>query len=238
MSDKDQHQDYSGLDVLAQMLITEDANLSEALRRVAATGCGLLANCKSASVTIIERGRAVTVGSTSDTAQALDDAQYEVGDGPCLTAARDGMAVRIDDIGTDQRWLAFASRALEHDVHSSLSMPLNLTGDDTFGGFNVYGAVADGFSDDDQQLCEAFAKQASIVVSNAQAYWAALTLSQNLTTAMETRAVIEQAKGILMFVHSISPDEAFDMLRERSQRENRKLRDVAVDVVDGRLENE
>ncbi len=60
-------------------------------------------------------------------------------------------------------------------------MPLSLSGDDTWGGFNVYGTVADGFSDDDEQLCHAFAAQASIVVSNVQAYWAALELSRNLT---------------------------------------------------------
>jgi GAF domain len=148
MSDEDRQRHSSGLDALARAVLTDDANLGDALRRVAATGCGLLTNCASVSVAIIERGRAITVGSTSDTAQALDDAQYTAGDGPCLSAARDRVLVRIDDAGSEQRWPDFCRRAVEHDVHSSLSLPLSLSGDDTWGGFNVYGSVVAGFSDD------------------------------------------------------------------------------------------
>ena len=69
------------------------------------------------------------------------------------------------------------------------------------------------------------------MVSNVQAYWASLELSRNLSRAMETRGVIEQAKGILMSTHRVSADDAFDLLVTRSQNENRKLRDVADDVV-------
>jgi GAF domain-containing protein len=231
MSDEDRQRHSSGFDALGRTLLTDDANLADALRRVADTGCGLLTNCASASVTIIERGRAITVGSTSDSAQALDDAQYTAGDGPCLSAARDGVLVRIDDAGSEQRWPDFCRRAVEHGVHSSLSVPLSLSGDDSWGGFNVYGSVAAGFSDDDEQLCQAFASQASIVVSNVQAYWASLKLSRNLSRAMESRGVIEQAKGILMSTHRVDADGAFDLLVGRSQTENRKLREVASDVV-------
>ena len=109
--------------------------------------------------------------------------------------------------------------------------PLRLASDDTWGGFNVYGTVDARFSDDDEQLCQAFAGQASIVVSNVQAYWAAFELSANLSRAMQSRAVIEQAKGVLMSSHRISAEAAFDLLVERSQTENRKLRDIAADVV-------
>jgi GAF domain-containing protein len=231
MSDEDRRRVSSGAEALARTLLTEDANLSDALRRVARTGCGLLTNCTSASVTIIERGRAITMGSTSDTAHALDDVQYSAGDGPCLTAARERVLVRIDQAGTENRWPDFCRRAVEQGVHSSLSVPLSLSGDDTWGGFNVYAGVAAGFTDLDEELCLAFATQASIVVSNVQAYWASLELSRNLSRAMESRAVIEQAKGILMSSRRVSADEAFDLLVERSQTENRKLREVASDVV-------
>jgi GAF domain-containing protein len=221
----------SGLDALARTLITDDANLGDALGRVADTGCQLLPNCAAASVTIIERGKPITVGSTSNTARALDDAQYAAGDGPCLSAARHGTLVRIDDTTAEQRWPDFCRQAADNGVHSSLSVPLRLSRDNTWGGFNLYGAVAGGFSDDDEQLCQAFATQASIVVSNVQAYWGSLELSANLSQAMESRAVIEQAKGILMSTHRVTADDAFDLLVARSQTQNRKLRDVAGDVV-------
>ncbi len=231
MSDADSERVSSGFDALARTLLTDDANLGDALRRVAGAGCGLLTNCVSASVTIIERERAITMGSTSDVAEALDDAEYSAGDGPCLTAARDRLVVRIDEAETDQRWPNFCRRAVEQGVHSSLSVPLRLSGDDAWGGFNIYASVPAGFTDDDEQLCEAFATQASIVVSNVQAYWASLELSRNLSKAMQSRGVIEQAKGILMSTHRVSADDAFNLLVARSQSGNRKLRDVAADLV-------
>jgi GAF domain-containing protein len=231
MGDEDAQWTSPSLDALSRTLLTDDANLSDALSRVAETGCRLLHNCASASVTIVERGRAITVGSTGDTAEALDDAQYTAGDGPCLTAARDRVLIRIDDTTTDQRWLDFCQRATDESVHSSPSVPLSVAGDDTRGGFNVYGTVAGGFTDDDERLAQAFATQASIVVSNVQADWASLELSRNLSRAMESRAVIEQAKGILMSTRRVSADDAFDLLVARSQTGNRKLREVAGDVI-------
>jgi hypothetical protein len=218
-------------DALWRTVVSDDANLQESMRRVAETGCAVLAHCESASVTIIERGRPVTVGSTDDTAQALDDAQYAVQEGPCLTAAREGRMIRIDDTHNDERWPRFTASARANDIRSSLSVPIPVSGPDTFAGFNVYGNALGGFSDADEQLCQAFAGQASIAVVNAQAYWAAFELSRNMASAMESRAGIEQAKGVLMATYRLDADAAFDLLRQRSQTTNRKLRDVAADVV-------
>ena len=82
MSDEDIQSGSSGFDALWQTVISDDANLQAALRRVAETGCRLVTNCTSASVTLIAQGRAITVGSTNETAQALDDAQYAAREGP------------------------------------------------------------------------------------------------------------------------------------------------------------
>ena len=218
-------------DALWRTVVSEDANLQAAMRRVAETGREVLADCDSASITIIERGRPVTVGSSNDTAQALDDAQYSAREGPCLAAAQEGRTIRIDDTGNDERWPSFAASARANGIRSSLSVPIEVSGPDTFAGFNVYGTARGGFSDADEQLCQAFAGQASIVVANAQAYFAAFELSRNMAKAMESRAEIEQAKGVLISTYHIDADTAFDLLRQRSQRTNRKLRDVALDVV-------
>jgi AmiR/NasT family two-component response regulator len=75
------------------------------------------------------------------------------------------------------------------------------------------------------------AAAASIVLANASAYWAALELSEQLNDAMRSRAVIEQAKGVIMATAGCNADAAFDLLREQSQSENRKLRDIAQDIV-------
>lgn len=228
----------SGVDELARTLVTDDVNLSAALGRVAGTGCSLVANCAGASITIIEAGRAITVGSSGELAQSLDDAQYAADDGPCLSAARGGLMVRMANASGEGRWPRFTATALEKGVQSSLSVPLTLSRQDTVGGFNVYGGEQGGFTPEDEQLCRSFANQASVVVSNVQAYWAAFDLSNNLSKAMESRATIEQAKGILMSTQRVGADVAFELLRQRSQSENRKLRDVADDVVRAAVEGD
>jgi GAF domain-containing protein len=231
MSDEGTPHERSQFGALTWTIITEDANLQAALQRVAETGCSQITGCAAASVTIIEGERKVTVGSTSEVAEVLDTAQYAGDDGPCLTAAREQRLVRVHDTAIDERWPTFSSSARSHGVASSLSVPLSLPGDNKFGGFNVYSNAPGGFGEADEELCQAFASQASIVVANAQAYWAVLELSLNLTKAMESRAVIEQAKGMLMSTHRIGADAAFEILRVQSQSSNRKLRDVAAELV-------
>jgi GAF domain-containing protein len=133
---------------------------------------------------------------------------------------------------SDDRWPTFAHAAVESGVLSSLSIPLVLAGDERVGGLNIYGQPASAFCADDEQLAMAFANQASVVVSNVQAYWSAFEMTRNLTRSMESRAVIEQAKGVLIARHGLSDDEAFGMLRNRSQTENRKLREIAGELVE------
>ena len=106
-------------DALWRTVVSDDPNLQSAMRRVAESGCAVMADCDSASIAIIERGRPVTVGSTNDTAQALDDAQYSALEGPCLAAAQEGRTIRIDDTGNDDRWPKFAARASANGVHKA-----------------------------------------------------------------------------------------------------------------------
>jgi GAF domain-containing protein len=101
---------------------------------------------------------------------------------------------------------------------------------------NLYARSPKAFGRADREDGEAFAAQAAIVLANAQAYWDAHTLSLRLGDAMQSRAVIEQAKGILMAAEGLAEDEAFDMLVRASQRENTKLREIARRIVEGAVE--
>jgi transcriptional regulator with GAF, ATPase, and Fis domain len=227
----DVHPEGPGSHHGALMRVTDDENLTASLRRIADAGCAVLDDCAAASITLILDGRAVTMAATDEVATSLDRAQYEVDDGPCLTAARQREVVRIHDAGAEGRWPHFCDAARAHHIASSLSVPLVMAEAGTLGGLNVYGRTSGAFDDDDERLASTFAAQASIAVSNVVAYWSSFELTRNLHAAMEHRGVIEQAKGILMAVNRCSPDDAFAMLRRRSQAENRKLRDIAVDVV-------
>lgn len=136
----------------------------------------------------------------------------------------------IESIADDTRWPHFRAAALDRQVASSLSVPMTLPSPDTFGGLNLYGGQRRAFDDSDEAKVASFAAEGSVVVANAYAYWT-FELTRNLSTAMEHRGVIEQAKDIFMGTQHCSADEAFTMLRRRSQAENRKLRNVAADVV-------
>lgn len=98
------------------------------------------------------------------------------------------------------------------------------------GALNFYSRVEEAYSPQDLDLATAFAAQAAIVISNAQAYLGAQRLADQLSVALESRIVIEQAKGLLM-AGGRTGAEAFEILKRASQRENRKVRDVAADVV-------
>jgi GAF domain-containing protein len=221
----------TGMPALFQRLFSEDSSLIDSLQGVANAGCSLLNGCSAASITLIEAGRPVTVAATDDTAVALDQAQYDDGDGPCLAAAREERLISIEDTSDVPEWPRFAKAATEVGVSSSLSIPLSLPGT-TYGGLNLYGGDPAAFDEHDQEVGTAFASQAASVVMNALAFWTAHEQAANLTQAMEHRAVIEQAKGIIMARSACTPDEAFDVLRRASQRENRKLRDLATDLVE------
>ena len=99
------------------------------------------------------------------------------------------------------------------------------------GAMNLYSRTEHGFSDSDRADAAEFATHAAIVLANAQAYWDAHNLTLRLSEAMDFRADIEQAKGVLMAAQRCTPDEAFNLLIAASQRENIKLRDIARRIV-------
>jgi GAF domain-containing protein len=120
--------------------------------------------------------------------------------------------------------------ALDHGILSVLSTPMN-TETLTVGAINLYAERREAFGATDAELATEFAVQAAYLLVNAQAYWDARTLSDNLTQAMASRAEIEQAKGVIMAATGMNADEAFDELRRQSQYENVKLRDIAREIV-------
>src|SRR4051794_6452009 len=118
-----------------------------------------------------------------------------------------------------------------NDTRSSLSLPLPIQKHVT-GALNFYARDVDAFNEQTIELAETFAAQAAVAVANAQLFEATAALAQQMQEAMANRAVIEQAKGIVMSERRCSADEAFDVLVRRSQTSHTKLRDVAQEVVD------
>jgi GAF domain-containing protein len=212
---------------LAQLVVTDDP-LDATLLRVAELATKEIDGCDMAGITLMRDGTPVTAAFTDSVAPEIDTAQYDTGQGPCLQAFLTNSTLRIDDTRTETRWPDFARAAAEHGVLSTLSLPL-IVGANALGALNLYSRSPNTFPGDDSSMV--FALQASVVLANAQAFWAAQHLADQLENALESRAVIEQAKGVLLARTGCSLDEAFDLLRVASQNQNRKLRDIAADVV-------
>jgi GAF domain-containing protein len=221
------------LSALSQFLVA-DASMGDTLERVAALSNEAVTGSSFVGLTMLDdRERATTAVFTDEQAPHVDQAQYDTGRGPCLDAWRTKTVVRLDDLDrVEGDYKEFADACLAHGIHSTLSMPLVAAGTGV-GALNFYSRDRQGFTEEDERAAEAFAIAASVVLANAVAYWGAYDLTQQMTEAMQSRAVIEQAKGMLMAQSpGLDADGAFDVLRAASQRENVKLRDIAQRIVD------
>lgn len=183
------------------------------------------------SLTLIAPDEATTPAFTGQLAKDLDETQYTLGYGPCLAAAEAGQLVSIEDISKETRWPRFTADAERKGVRSTLSVPLPVQRQ-VIGALNLY-ATEDGvFDAETVALAERFANYAAVAIANTTLYMSASQLAEQMQAAMASRAVIEQAKGMLMAQRKCDADAAFDLLVELSQHSGRKLREVAQMVVE------
>lgn len=207
-----------------------DTTLEETLSRVADLTLEAVPSADIVGLTMLVEGRNRTAVFTDDASPEIDQAQYDTGDGPCLAAFDRQEVFVIDSTREQGRWPAFRAAAAAHGVASTMSLPMVIDKQGV-GAMNLYARTERAFGDRERDTAMLFASQAAIVLGNAQAYWDARSLSERLGEAMRTRAVIEQAKGILMGAQRCGEDDAFDILVRASQRENIKLRDIAQRIV-------
>jgi GAF domain-containing protein len=182
----------------------------------------------SVSLVVASGARLETVNASSPVIRAVDEVQYEGGSGPCVEAIRTGRETLFGLPGG--RWAAFSEAAAAAGIGAVWSLPL-VVRDRPMGALNLYSSEDAPWRAGNAGVQRALAAQAAVVLANAAALTSAELKSRHLEEALETRDVIGQAKGILMAREDIDGDAAFDMLRRASRRSNRKLRDVAGDVV-------
>ena len=201
------------------------------LGRVARLAKETVPGVEEASVTLMKNGKPRTIAFTGPLAVHLDERQYETGFGPCLDAAVAGSVIIIPDTKAETTYKDFAAVAARQGVTHTLSMGMPVASS-TLGGLNLYGTHGDPYDEAALELAGTFAGYAGIALANAAALADALDEVAGLRTAMQTRAVIEQAKGILMRDQGCTPDEAFRRLVQASNNTNRKLHDVALALVE------
>jgi GAF domain-containing protein len=201
------------------------------LRALAGLAVDMVDAAESASVTLLTGDRPTTVASTGPLAEALDETQYEHGYGPCLDAALAQQTIEISDMRLETRWPTFTAVAVERGVLASLSLPIPV-GESITAALNVYGVRADAFAAADRRALQDFVGFGAAAIANMHLYESSRSLLDHMRVAAQSRAVIDQARGILMAEHRCGPDEAFDILRRKSQHSNRKIRDLAEEIVE------
>ena len=216
-------------DVLARFLISEHT-IEQALQLVVDLARPAVGEADAVGISLLRKGGVVTAASTGPRALAVDYLQYEAGAGPCLQAIRDGQVQVVPSLLTEPRWPDFTNKALYEGVQSILACPLK-TNDEVLGALNFYSSQEQGFDARAVSVGEAFAVRASVLLFNVSRYQAASQLASQLEEALQSRAVIDQAKGILMERERISSDEAFERLKVGSQRSNIKVRELAQRIV-------
>jgi GAF domain-containing protein len=210
--------------------VIEATDVQSVVDAVAASALTSLPRVAEASVTLRRTGEARTVSSTGERARRCDEVEYAAGAGPCLTAADEGRTVLVADVDTDGRWPAWALAARADGFAGAAAFPVAAHGDVAVS-LNVYSEHPLDWSDAVVVLGERYAAELAHVLGWSVRLVDLAQTTADLRASLESRAVIDQAIGIVMAQNRVGPDDALTLLRQASQGRNVKLRDLARDVV-------
>lgn len=212
-----------------QNLLIESSDVTEFLQKLALLSVKL-APGSSCGLTMRRDQKLAIVAHSDDLAESLDEIQHGRGQGPCLQALHTGMRVDVPDLATEQRWPEYRSHALAYGIASSVSLPLCVDGE-TVGALNLFSRRPHAFSTAKIAMLDDYAQQASTALALVQRQARQRQVQAELAESLATRAVIDQALGIVMAERKITSTAAFVILREASQNSNRKLSDIATDII-------
>lgn len=211
--------------------LAQDESVAETLQSILALALRLVPGCDAASVTVLdEDGKPSTMAATDPQTEELDRRQYVLQDGPCLQAARQQIVSSWSLDEAEQRWPAFTDLAKEMGLRSYLSAGLGLDGQ-PLGALNLSSRAPDGFDRLDEGLVSLFVAPAAAAIVTADRYTRARELAGQLEQALLSRAVIDQAIGIIMAESHCPAEQAFTVLKRASNNRRTKLRDLATEIV-------
>jgi GAF domain-containing protein len=181
-------------------------------------------------------GSLQVVASSSDAMRALELFQLQSDEGPCVDCYRTGEPiVNLDLTTVDGRWPAFAPQAVAAGYHSVHSLPMRLRGS-TIGALNMFRSGGGALDDDQVAVAQAFADVATIAIIQHRVALDAQQLNEQLNGALNSRIVIEQAKGKISEAAHLDMDRAFQRLRAHARNRNLRLGDLAGRIVEGTVD--
>jgi GAF domain-containing protein len=229
MSETPGRLDQAALSELAGLLMATDS-FEDLMQQIAQLAVRTVPGAATCGISFAQDGHVVTVASADALARLLDEQQYELEDGPCLQAMATAQVVSAPDLRSESRWDGYPARALAYGVGGVYSSPLQVN-DRTLGAINMYAGSADAFDDVARATIAQLTSLTAATITAALRHYDEATLTDHLRSALSSRAVIDQAIGIIISVQRCTPTEAFEILRTASQHRNIPLRQVAADLV-------
>ncbi len=210
-------------------LLLTDIETRALMQRMVKVAASALRDVSSASVTVPDGAAGTTLAATDRVALRIDEAQYAADDGPCLEALRTGTEVHVAEL-SGARWPGTAASAVREGVYASLSVPMH--NGERIGVLNLYANHVGAFGAEVTRAdARVFARYAATIVAAHTRYRRVTTQVQQMYEALESRAVIEQAKGMIMLRERCSAEDAFQILVRTSQHSHLKLREIAASLV-------
>jgi len=220
---------------IAEALLEDNVDLIDVLDQLLVACLGIVEIDAAAVVIDDQKGHLVPVASSSEEAGMLELFQLQMDQGPCLDAIREEVLVTSADLERDhERWPAFCDAALEIGYHSVMAVPMRMNGK-TIGGLNMFSNAAGELSDNRRRLGQALAHLATLAIFHQQSARRSAELADQLQHALNSRVVIEQAKGVIAERFGVSMEVAFDRIRRYARNHNRKLGEVAAAVIRGEI---
>ena len=207
---------------VARALQEEHGDVAATLGAITQSAVNAVPGTEECGISLVAGKKVSSRAPVGELPRLLDELQERLGEGPCLDALMKHRTVRLDDIASEERWPRFCRQATEAGVGSMLSFQLFVTAG-SLGALNLYARTAHAFDEESESVGLVFASHAAIALAGAEN-------EQDLRTALTSRDLIGQAKGILMERFKITADQAFAVLVGASSRTNRKLTDIAEEL--------
>lgn len=204
------------------------SGLSKLAATVVSEAAGDAIEC---AITVKARRKPSTAAGSSERAVELDQLEQAIGDGPCIRALREMSPVIIDDVTTDSRWSELNRKFAEKNIYSSLGVPLEITSDAS-AALNFFASKPGAFTQDVYDKALGFTESARSTLLLAVRMGAVQSRADDLEAAMQSRTAINLACGVIMGQNRCSQTEAMEILTKVSSNRNRKLRDVATELVE------
>ena len=220
---------------LADTLVTE-FDVVDLLHRLVERCTDILDTQAGGLMLVDPTGQLELVASTSEEAELVEIFQLAAGEGPCLDCFRTGSPVTVGNIEIDGRsWPTFSTEALKHGFKSVHATPLRLRGQ-VIGTMNLFSQHIGALAPEDIAVAQALADVATIGILQERHIRSASVVAEQLQCALGSRTLIEQAKGVLAATMNTTMNDGFTIMRTYARNRNLPLRQVAGDVISGRID--